>query len=1006
MRRRIAAGTLGRPRPTPSGCPDPDLPADRSALPDTLNRRFEALIFDWDGTAVPDRGSDAAAVREAIECASAAGIDMAVVSGTHVGNVDGQLCARPNGPGELHLLLNRGSEVFAVSDAGPRLLARREAGEAEEAALDRAAARTVELLGERGLEARIVSQRLNRRKIDVIPEPQWDDPPKARIGQLLAAVEARLSACGLDGLAGAVELAEAAARDAGLNGARVTSDAKHIEIGLTDKSDSARWFFAHAWQRGIWPEQVLMLGDELGPLGGLPGSDSKLLIEQAAGATTVSVGVEPEGLPRGVVALGGGPAQFLRLLEAQLELRRAGALPIVPSDAGWTLSVEAPDDEREAAHEALLTVADGYLGTRGSSLSRLGASRPGAVIAGLYRGEGARSELQPVPLWNRVAAASFAERAGRTLDLHTGILSHTTPAGFGALQFSSLAGPGLAVLRVRGPRGMLDAGPPLIAADQASTEPGDRGSSTSVRFSEGSLEVAAAQALDGAGDFAALERVAAYALRTEADGDRPASRALHSAREAGHERLLVEHRGAWARRWERADARIDGDEELQGAVRLALYHLMSSACDSGEAAVGARGLTGSGYGGHVFWDSDVFVLPFLAATHPASARAILEYRVRRLPAARAAARADGRRGARFAWESAAGGEDVTPRAVLDATGREVAVRTGEQEEHIVADVAWAAACYIDWTGDRAFAHGPGMELIVETARYWASRIERDGDGSGHIRGVIGPDEYHETVDDNAYTNVMARWNLRRAHAASADAEIDRDEREGWLGLADALVDGYHADSGLYEQFAGFFALEPLLIAELAQPRPVAADVLLGAERVRGAQVLKQPDALMLHHLIPTELAAGSLAPNLDFYGPRTAHGSSLSPGIHASLLARAGRLDEAVSMLKLAARIDLDDVTGSGAAGVHIAAMGGVWQALAYGFLGLRPAGGLLELDPRLPPGWEALELRVSFHGAALVVRVSAEAIELSSDRPTRVRIGGAEPVMVCSGGHRAGLAG
>ncbi len=156
--------------------------------------------------------------------------------------------------------------------------------------------------------------------------------------------------------------------------------------------------------------------------------------------------------------------------------------------------------------------------------------------------------------------------------------------------------------------------------------------------------------------------------------------------------------------------------------------------------------------------------------------------------------------------------------------------------------------------------------------------------------MIGPDEYHELVDDNAYTNVMARWNLRRAFAETTDADLDRAERAAWLELADALVDGYQPDSGLYEQFAGFFELEPLVISEIAPRRPIAADLLLSPERVHQAQVVKQADVLMLHHLVPDEVAAGSLAANLAFYEPRTAHASSLSPGVHAALLARAGRL--------------------------------------------------------------------------------------------------------------------
>ena len=175
-----------------------------------------------------------------------------------------------------------------------------------------------------------------------------------------------------------------------------------------------------------------------------------------------------------------------------------------------------------------------------------------------------------------------------------------------------------------------------------------------------------------------------------------------------------------------------------------MFHLLSAAGDGDETAVGARGLTGGAYAGHVFWDAEVFVLPALAAIRPASARAMLEYRIRRLPAAQARARANGFGGARFPWESAGDGSDVTPQSVQGRDDESVPIATGSHEEHIVADVAWAATHYAAWTGDAAFLAGAGGDLVVETARYWASRIQTGADGNGHLYGVMGPDEYHES----------------------------------------------------------------------------------------------------------------------------------------------------------------------------------------------------------------------------------------------------------------------
>ena len=915
-------------------------------LPSPLERRFEAVVFDWDGTAVPDRRADASELRALIEGLCSLGFDFVVVTDTHVGNVDGQLRARPAGPGRLYLCVNRGSEVFEATAAGVELIYRRQATPEEEAALDAAATATVAELARHGLSAEVVSQRLNRRKIDLVPEPEWADPSKARIAELLEAVQERLRNAGLAGLGAAVEVALAAAQAAGLADARVTSDAKHVEIGLTDKADSAHWAFAELWRRGVGPGLVLIAGDEFGPLGGLPGSDSLLLVPEASRATAISVGVEPSGTPAEVLALGGGPPNFLAVLVDQLERRRRWELPELDGDPNWTLAVEGLDPQLERVHESLLTLADGRLGTRGAPLFDDARATPAVFLSGVYTREGPASELARCPDWTRLAPTpSKRPRIRRQLDLATGMLREEGPLT--SVRFSSLARPATVALRAR--------------EEQAAVAPR--------RARRGGKVVAA---LRNRRRGQAFERLGAYDPEPEL-----ARAALAAAAQAGFERLLREQREAWACRWQEAEVVVEGDHELQRAIRFALFQLMASVGDRDEAGVGARGLSGPAYSGHVFWDADVFVLPFFAATHPEAARAMLEYRIRRLPAAREAARALGRSGARFPWESAADGRDVTPASVRDASGRLVPIRTGELEEHIVGDVAWAAACYLDWTGDAAFAAGPGRELLVETARYWASRVRYGGDGRAHIYGVIGPDEYHEPVDDNAFTNVLARWNLRRAAALDG---VDPEERSRWLAIAEALVDGFDRASGIYEQFAGFFELEPLVIEEIAPRRPIAADLLLGAERVAGAQVLKQADVLMAHHMLPDEVVPDSLDPNLDFYEPRTAHGSSLSPAIHAGLLARAGRYRPALEALRIAARLDLDDLTGSTAGGLHLATMGGLWQALAFGFGGVRPRGERLLVDPHLPTEWHALELALRFRGRPLRLRIDREGIGVGSD--------------------------
>jgi trehalose/maltose hydrolase-like predicted phosphorylase len=877
-------------------------------MPEAFARRFEAIVFDWHGTAASDRQADVTVFRRLVEEASTLGLELAVVSGTHVGG--------------------------------------RSATAEEDAALSRCAALIVERLAAQGLAARIVSERLNWRKIDLIPEPEWEDPPKTRSDERLIAVEDRLARAGIAGLSEAVGIARAAAADAGLSDPKVIGDVNHVEIGLTDRSDSSQWLMGWLWQRGIAPEQALIIGDEC------------------------------------------APETFAAVLEDQIARRRLGELPIVAERAGWTLAIDGVDPVREGVHESLLTLGDGRLGTRGSVLAGHASELATVVMSGVYTRTGAETHLLAAPRWNTISVRDCSPRSvRRVLDLHAGVLQQQLQSESGridALLLSSLARPSTAALRVRDRSESMHLSRSLAAPSGPTYEEGqiDGSAWMRVRGRPGSIVTAAHDQLRGTASDRVLDRIAAYEGVARGEADESVARdRLRLAQGVGFDGLLVEHRRAWASRWEDADMRIDGDPQLQLAVRLAIFHLMASVSDGGEAAVGARGLTGSAYRGHVFWDTDVYVMPMLAATHPQAARAILEYRLRRMPAAIRAARAHGRAGARFPWESAQSGQDVTPKSGRDRRGDLIPILTGELEEHIVADVAWAAACYIDWTGDQSFAAGAGRELIVQTARWWASRIEVDEHARGHIRGVIGPDEYHENVDDNAYTNVMARWNLRRASHIGAELVQD-SERRRWLELADAIVDGYDPTTGIYEQFSGFHALEPLLVSELAPQLPVSADTLLGHERLRTTQLVKQADVLMLHYLVPDEVAAGSLEPNLDFYGPRAAHGSTLSPGAHAALLARAGRLAESLEMLRLAARIDFDDIGHSTAGGMHLAAMGSVWRTLAFGFAGLRPVGDALAIDPVIAPGWKALELRVRFRGSRVRVRIDADTVEVSAHPP------------------------
>ncbi len=662
----------------------------------------------------------------------------------------------------------------------------------------------------------------------------------------------------------------------------------------------------------------------------------------------------------------------------------------------WYLVVPDGPPGMLRVYESLLSLSDGVTGTRGSLEEDGADGRPGVYVAGVYdRADGGES-LLVLRSW-----ATLGEHAGplgglRVLDLRRGVLWRDVTADDGTTlrtaRWACLGRPGTDVLVAQGDSRVLEvSGDHELVDLRTATGGGVTAILETVRDHPGR---------GGEDGLTHLVRISTFAASTRRSPSHKAAATAHGrARRAGAVALLAEQTAVWAQRWSEADVEIVGDDELTQSVRLALFHLMSSVSDRGEAGVGARGLTGPAYSGHVFWDADMFVLPVLAGTHPTAARAMLEYRIRRIPAAHRAALACGRAGIRFPWESGHDGDDVTPTSGIDDRGELVAIRTGELEEHITADVAWATWHLAAWTGSWRLLDGRGRCLLTDTARYWASRVRLDGRGRGHIDHVIGPDEYHEDVNDNAFTNQMAAWNLARAAdvVERAGSPEEQDEAHRWRALGAAIVDGYDPVTGRHEQFTGFDMLEPLLVHDVG-PVPVAADLVLGHQRVSRSQIIKQADVLMLHHVLPQVGPPGTLAHDMDHYLPRTVHGSSLSPAIHAGLLARLGRLDEAVAFLDIAQRVDLDDITGTTAGGLHLATLGGLWQALVMGFAGIRVTGpddDALVMDPHIPEEWGELRLRLRWHGHALQLRCRTDSVHVRSTKTVRVRIGSGPVVMV-----------
>jgi kojibiose phosphorylase len=1020
-----------------------------------LDGIFPLIVFDWDGTAVADRRSDARVLGAAMDRLLRAGAHLAVVTGTRFSHVDGALAGALRGPHVARLLVatNRGSELYGYDASGePMLLARRLATPAEDEALDVAADRVAEAVRRAtGLDVRVIRDRLNRRKIDLFPS--WSDPPKARIAELVDAVEARLAGAGWrGGVAEVVRRARAEGVACGLPEPRVTSDGKHVEIGLTDKADAVD--AVTAWL-GEPAQGVLLVGDEVGAVGGVDGSDARLRTPALRGAVLVSVGPEPAGVPEGVIHLGGGPARLVALLDAQAERRAVGgadvsaglAPPVAPTEDPTRRIVEdGLQLVREHEIEACFTVGNGAAGVRGSISEGTPHSAPGTRVAGAWLRATPESlpTLARTPEWTRlrirVGDADLEMVEGtdghrRVLDLAQGMYwrtwRHVGDDGRVTLlrvaRFASMAdrrllgervelttenwggplevearvsegdcwtrtgpttwtGPapcaiGLAFHGTPSPTDTLDGPgtpirpaadrPPPLAAAEPLPAPETPGASPGL---EPAHTLARWRVVTRPGATWRLDRAHAFARRpVEEDACAPDPSADTSALlalaertvERGLDHAVADHVVACRTRVDALAVTLEGDAPLQRALAFAAHHLVAAANpEDDRVSIGARALTGGAYMGHVFWDTELWLLPVYTLTWPRAARALCRYRWHLLPAARERALAMGYRGALYAWESAGSGDDVTPPFVRMPDGREARVFAGEREHHVSAAVAWAAWHYWSWTGDDAYLRDAGAEVILETARFWASRGRMEADGRFHIRHVVGPDEYHDDVDDNAYTNGMAAWNLQRGAevarrmarawperwaALAAALALTPDEPAAWESAAAAMYTGFDPRTGLIEQFAGYFALEDVPLDAL-EPRTAPVDVLLGADRVRGSQLLKQADVVLLLQLLGDRFPPEVHAANFRYYAARTGHGSSLSPSIYALAAARLGEDVAAERYLRQAASIDLEDHFGNAAGGVHIGSLGGLWQAVVFGYAGLTLGPDGPTLAPRMPP--------------------------------------------------------
>ena len=441
--------------------------------------------------------------------------------------------------------------------------------------------------------------------------------------------------------------------------------------------------------------------------------------------------------------------------------------------------------------------------------------------------------------------------------------------------------------------------------------------------------------------------------------------ALTAARQAGWDVMLAQQRAFLDDFWDRADVEVDGDLEVQQAVRFALFHVLQAGARAENRAIPAKGLTGPGYGGHAFWDTETFVLPMLNFTAPEAVASTLRWRHSTLPLAIDRAAQLGLRGAAFPWRTIAGQE---------CSGYWPA---GTAAFHVNADIAVAAVRYVDATGDEEFARGPGMDLLAHTARLWRSLGHHDDQGNFHIDGVTGPDEYSALADDNIYTNLMAAQNLRAAADAAKryperarELGVSDGESASWRDAAETMSVPFDEALGVHPQAAGFTRHQGWDFAGTSAAQYPLMLHFSYFDLYR-KQVVKQADLVLAMHLCGGAFTAEQKARNFEYYEPLTVRDSSLSACTQATIAAEVGHLDLAFDYLGEAALMDLHDLEHNTRDGVHIASLAGTWVALVSGFGGFRDADGTFSFAPRLPGGLTRLAFTLLIRDRRLRVEVT-----------------------------------
>lgn len=481
---------------------------------------------------------------------------------------------------------------------------------------------------------------------------------------------------------------------------------------------------------------------------------------------------------------------------------------------------------------------------------------------------------------------------------------------------------------------------------------------------------------------------------------------LEDALKCGYAALAEESARAWKEKvWDKGEITVESENELDAlAVHFAQYHLavMTPAHDE-RMSIGAKGLSGEGYKGHTFWDADSFVLPYFIFTFPDTARNLVKYRYLTLPGAHRKAAENGFEGAQFPWESAWYDDgEVTPAfgGVDVVTGKPQTIWSGKIELHITADVAFALWQYYQASQDERFMEEYGFEILLDTAKFWSSRLEySEEDGRYHINDVIGPDEYKEHVDDNAYTNYMAWWNITKALACGKDL-VEKDPAlwkylEEKLSLAGCMEKWQKQTERIFLPEPGkglvipqdrtYLTLEEIDLTKYKEQEEVLMIYRdYNAEQINRLQVSKQADILILFYLLENYFTEEVKKANWEYYEPRTLHDSSLSLSTHCILANDIGDKEKAYELFQKSLNIDMGPFMKGSDEGIHSASIGGIWQSVVFGFGGVRMLDGKLRIRPSLPRGWSRLAFYLCWHGQELYITIAKERVQVQNRTKTK----------------------